>query len=213
MYFAEQLLSLTIPPPVEVELEALERYEQRGYLGQLDYVGTRSVITLDPGQDFHLYVRRKGWVIRIDPPPALRPGLVELAEAMDDLPIVLDGVLLRGPQAPFIVQDVYAVQGESLLESSFIDRYVALDEMLGCPPEFEDSTRRNIALLCRDYLWVAPVFTFHFAAELRRRASNSEVAGLLLRHPDRVVDFKSRLRCAATPSPHARDKETHHDAR
>lgn len=184
---------ISIPPAV------LPDYEKKGYVAQLKFNGTRTLIELKPGGEIKFWTRRREPHKAYKPSRGMLNTLREIHEvANPDEHMVIDGELMHSKtkslKDTFIAFDLLVVNGDYLIGVPMIERYELLDDILIDPDQShkltkEKMTDRNIAIYIRKNFWLAEVFCFGFENEFKSRTDIDEIEGLVLKNPKAKLEY------------------------
>lgn len=195
-------------PHISIPPKTLESYEKKGFIGQLKFNGTRTLVELVPGGEIKLWTRHREPHKAYKLSDGLRKNLMELHESFDCKEyIVIDGELMhnktKGLKNTFIAFDLLVHEGNYLIGVPMLERYQHLAEMLGEPNNWEDTTGKKIAIRVREHLWLAETFMFDLKSNFNRAIEMDEIEGLVLKKPNAVLEYghseknntKWQLRC------------------
>jgi ATP-dependent DNA ligase len=180
-------------PSRKIPPEKISDYEGRGWMAQLKFNGTRTLIELKPGEDPVLWTRHKEEHKAYQMTPSMLETLKELHETLDpNTAHVLDGELMhsktKGIKDVIILFDILVLEGEYLIGTSALERYMFLYDEVFEPQERELKTGRSIALFIRENLWLAETSFMNFESMHNRYIDMDEVEGLVLKKTNGKLD-------------------------
>ena len=171
---------LSIPP------EKLPDYENNGYVAQLKFNGTRTLVEIGPGSDIKLWTRKREAHKAYTLSDELKSELTSIHEAGDvTKTLIFDAELMhnktKGLKDTLIIFDLLVVDSDYLVGMSMLERYDVLCNILGEPNTWEPETGRNIAIEVFKHVWLAQTFVFGFEREFKSRIDMDEIEGLVLK--------------------------------
>lgn len=188
---------LSIPP------EKIPDYEEKGYVAQLKFNGTRTLIEIKPGGEILLWTRHREPHKAYELSEDLRAALAEVYEnaCKQDKHLVIDGELLnnktKGLKDKFVAFDLLVIDDHYLVGESMLNRYTILDDILGTQWFWEEDTGRKIAIYCRDNLWLAELFMpaalygglgHNLSDVYSSRIDMDEIEGIVLKNPNATLE-------------------------
>lgn len=178
---------LSIPP------EKIVDYENKGYVAQLKFNGTRTLVELKPGGEIKLWTRHREPHKAYKLSKGMEENLHEMHESMSpDKHLVIDGELMhsktKGLKDRFIAFDILVCNDDYLIGMPMLERYSILDEMLGQQEYWEEDTGRKIAIYIRDHLWLAETFVHNLSKKFKQFIDMDEIEGLVLKKPSAPLE-------------------------
>jgi len=193
---------LSIPP------SKVGDYEEKGFVAQLKYNGTRTLVEMGPGSEIKLWTRHREPHKAYELSEALRADLLAIYQTGDtNKTLVFDAELMhsktKGLKDTLILFDLLVCDSEYYIGMPMLGRYSMLNDILGEPDEWEEETGRKIAAKCRlfeynekdevterylDRVWVAETFYHNFADVYQSRIDMDEIEGLVLKNPRAPLD-------------------------
>lgn len=176
-------------PKISIPPSKLKHYEDKGYVAQYKYNGTRTLVEILPGGEIKLWTRHKTEHKAYKLSKTLRDQLAELHIVTSNQQgyLVLDGELMhsktKGLKDTFIAYDLLVFNDEYLIGAPYMERYALLNQITGDQETFEKKTGKSIAIYIRSNFWLAPIFLFNFAEEFDRHKEMDEIEGLVLKRP------------------------------
>lgn len=180
-------------PTTSIPPEKISDYENKGYVAQLKFNGTRTLVEMRPGGEIKLWTRHGEPHKAYKLSPGMEADLHELHESVNpDEYLVLDGELMnsktKGLKDRFIAFDILVCESLHFIGMSMLNRYRVLDEITGEQEEHEEETGRKIAIYIRDHLWLAETFVYDLESNFKRLIDMDEVEGLVLKNPDAKLE-------------------------
>lgn len=173
--------------------ESLKDYPN--WVAQYKFNGTRNIIYVFPDGHIELFNRHgehnKAYQVTED----MIQGFKKL-NLKKGVFYVFDGELMhsktKGLKDRVILFDVLVNAGEYLLETSYIERYKLLMNLVGNPSEFEEETGNKIAYRINKNVWLAKTYTKELTERFKKLAHMDEVEGLMLKNPNGKLSFGTR---------------------
>ena len=172
-------------PSGAIHHDHVSRYP--GWIAQYKYNGTRNIIFVFPDGHIELFNRHR------EHNKAYHPTQ-EMINAFQSLKLksgrfyVFDGELMhsktRGLKDRLILFDVLVFEGDYLIGSRYIDRYLILEKLLGKPTEFEQETGNQIAYRVNRNIWFSKIYTKDLQERFKKLIHMDEVEGLVLKDPN-----------------------------
>ena len=186
-------------PKLSIPNNKIKDYEDKGYVGQLKFNGTRTMIEIAPGGKISLWTRRKELHKAYVLSKQLEADILSIYEGLDQTKTtILDGELMHSKtknlKNTMILFDILVCNSDYFVGMSMLDRYRILDDICGNPNEHESKTGRKLAARCRvfegdtyrylDNLWMAECFFFNLEHLYNSRIDMDEIEGVVLKKPD-----------------------------
>jgi len=180
-------------PKVSIPPEKIIDYEKKGYVAQLKFNGTRTLVEMKPGGEIKLWTRNREPHKAYTLSEGMKADLMEFHESSDpDKHVVLDGELMhsktKGLKDVFIAFDILVCEDNYFIDMKMLERFRILDEIMGEQDDREKQTGREIAIYVRDHLWLADTFVYDLAGQFERFKDMDEVEGLVLKNPDAKLE-------------------------
>lgn len=195
-------------PKISIPPEKVGDYEDRGYVAQLKYNGTRTLVEIGPGSEVKLWTRHKEPHKAYELSEALKADLLAIYKLGDTTKtMVFDGELMhsktKGLKDTLVLFDILVCDSDYLIGMPMLGRYSVLSDILGEPNEWETETGRKIAAKCRVFeldeedevverylerVWMAETFYYNFSDVYKSRVDMDEIEGLVLKNPRAPLD-------------------------
>jgi len=194
---------LSIPP------DKIQDYEDKGYVGQLKFNGTRTLVEIRPGGNISLWTRHREPHKAYALSQAMKTDLLDLYNHnMDSTKtVVFDGELMhsktKGLKDTLILFDILVCDSNYFIGMPMLQRSLILDDVCGNPNKHETETGRKIASQARiffldekenvkfrylDRVWLAETFCFNLTDVYKSRIDMEEIEGLVLKKPMAPLD-------------------------
>lgn len=163
-----------------------------GWIAQYKYNGTRNIVAVFPDGHIEMFNRHREHNKAYRPTPDMISSFKALKLPLGSFH-VFDCELMhsktRGLKDRVILFDILVSCGDYLIGSRYIDRYRALEKLLGTPTEFESETNNKIAYRVNNNIWFSKIYTKDLPERFRKLIHMDEVEGLVLKDPNGKLTF------------------------
>lgn len=177
-------------PASSIHPDNLNKFQ--GWIAQYKFNGTRNVIFVFPDGHIELFNRHREHNKAYQLTPQMVKAFSHLNLKKGKF-YVFDGELMhnktRGLKDRLILFDLLVNEGEYLIGTSYKDRYLMLQKLLGNPAEFESETGNKIAYLVNENIWFAKVYTKNLDERFQKLIHMDEVEGLVLKNPHGKLSY------------------------
>lgn len=181
------------PPRASVSIRPENMNQYKGYIAQLKYNGSRTLIFVLPDGTIELWSRHQE-------PHKQYKMTADMEESIRALNLppksfhVLDGELMhsktRGLKDKIVLYDILVYQDQYFIGSTYAERYVFLNNLCGDPSVPESETGRKIALQVNRNIWIAPCFPSDMWQSMYNNLTDlDEIEGLVLKDPHGKLEF------------------------
>lgn len=190
--------SRSVPPA------KLQDYEDKGYVGQYKYNGTRTLVEIGPGSKISLWTRHKEPHKAYKLSDGMKEELTTYHQQGDtSKTIVLDGELLndktKSVKDRLVLFDVLVIDSDYLIGTSMLERKEILDETFWNSDRWENDTGRKMAVKPKvfdkhgkerylDHVWVAETFFYDLSKRYEELIDMDEIEGLVLKNPRALLE-------------------------
>lgn len=195
-------------PKTSIPPEKVGDYEEKGYIAQLKYNGTRTLVEMSPGPTIKIWTRHKEPHKAYELTDAMRSDLLAIYMAGDmTKTMIFDGELMHSKtknlKDTLVLFDILVCDSDHLIGMPMLARYSIMSDILGEPDQWEEETGRKIAAKCRVFeldekdevverylerVWMAETFYHSFSDVYKSRIDMDEVEGLVLKKPQAPLD-------------------------
>lgn len=180
-------------PKTAIPLDKINDYEHKGYVGQLKFNGTRTLVEMKPGGEVKLWTRQREPHKAYRLSEGMREDLCELHASVDSKKhLVLDGELMHskttGLKDCFIAFDLLVCEDFHFIGMSMLERYMILDDIMGNQEDRENQTGNKIAIYVREHMWLAETFIYNLSDRFDRLKNMNEVEGMVLKRPEAKLE-------------------------